>query len=38
MLGDDELKALGERGKIKKEELEKKELDILHAKHGVKRG
>ena len=38
MLGDDELKTLGERGKIKKEELENIEIDKLHSKHGVKRG
>ena len=35
MLGDNELKALGERGKDKKEELEQKEIEKLHAKHGV---
>jgi len=38
MLGDKELRTLGERGKIKREELEKEELDKLHTKHGVKRG
>lgn len=35
ILGDDELKTLGERGKIKKEELENIEIDKLHKKHGV---
>jgi hypothetical protein len=35
MLGDKELKALGERGKEKKEELEKEEVKKLHKKHGV---
>ncbi|HLP86952.1 MAG TPA: HD domain-containing protein [Candidatus Paceibacterota bacterium] len=35
MLGDDELKTLGERGKEKKEELEQKEINKLHTKHGV---
>jgi len=35
MLGDAELKTLGERGKIKKDELESKEIEKLHAKHGV---
>ncbi|MFA6251222.1 MAG: HD domain-containing protein [Candidatus Paceibacterota bacterium] len=35
MLGDDELKTLGERGKVKKEELEKEEVEKLHKKHGV---
>jgi tRNA nucleotidyltransferase (CCA-adding enzyme) len=39
MLGDHELKTLGERGKEKKEKLEEKEIDKLHKKHGVqKRG
>lgn len=36
MLGDDELKALGERGKEKKDELESEEIEKLHQKHGVK--
>jgi len=36
MLGDDELKTLGERGKEKKEELEEEEVAKLHEKHGVK--
>jgi len=35
MLGDDELKTLGERGKVKKEELEEQEIKRLHNKHGV---
>jgi putative nucleotidyltransferase with HDIG domain len=35
MLGDDELKTLGERGKEKKEELEEEEVAKLHQKHGV---
>lgn len=37
MLGDKELKALGERGRSKKEELEEKEIEKLHKKHGVKK-
>jgi len=36
MLGDKELKTLGERGKEKKEELEEEEVAKLHEKHGVK--
>ena len=35
MLGDAELKTLGERGKEKKEKLEEKEVEKLHKKHGV---
>ncbi|HCU01315.1 TPA: hypothetical protein DIC62_00735 [Candidatus Nomurabacteria bacterium] len=35
MLGDNELKALGERGKEKKDELEREEVKKLHMKHGV---
>ena len=35
MLGDDELKTLGERGKNKKDELEQEEIKKLHKKHGV---
>lgn len=35
MLGDKELKALGERGKEKKDELEKNEIRKLHLKHKV---
>lgn len=35
MLGDEELKTLGERGKEKKEELENEEIKKLRAKHGV---
>ncbi|NVN97007.1 HD domain-containing protein, partial [Candidatus Nomurabacteria bacterium] len=35
ILGDDELRTLGERGKEKKEELEKEEISKLHKKHGV---
>ena len=38
MLGDDELRTLGERGKEKKEELEEKEVEKLHTKHGVRLG
>ena len=37
MLGDAELKTLGERGKEKKEELEEKEIAKLHEKHGVRK-
>ncbi len=37
MLGDPELRALGERGKEKKEELEEEEVSKLHAKHGIKK-
>ena len=36
MLGDSELKTLGERGKEKKEELEEQEIEKLHSKHGVR--
>ena len=36
-LPDGALKALGERGKEKKEELEEEEVAKLHTKHGVKR-
>ncbi len=35
MLGDAELKTLGNRGKEKKDDLEQKEIDKLHKKHGV---
>jgi hypothetical protein len=35
MLGDEELKTLGLRGKEKKEELEEEEVKKLHTKHGV---
>lgn len=35
MLGDEELKVLGERGKVKKEQLEEEEIDRLYKKHGV---
>jgi poly(A) polymerase/tRNA nucleotidyltransferase (CCA-adding enzyme) len=35
LLGDKELKTLGERGKEKKEELEEEEVSKLHKKHGV---
>ena len=35
MLGDDELRTLGERGKEKKEDLEEEEVAKLHKKHGV---
>lgn len=37
MLGDPELRALGDRGKEKKEELEEEEVSKLHAKHGIKK-
>jgi hypothetical protein len=37
MLTDNELKILGDRGKDKKEELEGKEIEKLHNKHGVKK-
>ncbi len=36
ILGDAELRTLGERGKEKKEELEEKEIEKLHSKHGVR--
>jgi putative nucleotidyltransferase with HDIG domain len=35
MLGDEELKTLGVRGKEKKEELEEEEVKKLHLRHGV---
>ena len=35
ILGDSELRTLGERGKEKKEELEEEEVAKLHKKHGV---
>lgn len=35
MLGDAELKALGEKGKEKKDKLEEEEVKKLHVKHGV---
>ena len=37
MLGDAELKTLGERGKEKKEKLEEEEVTKLHEKHGVRK-
>ena len=37
MLDDKELKALGDKGKEKKEELEEKEVGKLHEKHGVRK-
>jgi poly(A) polymerase/tRNA nucleotidyltransferase (CCA-adding enzyme) len=37
MLGDAELRTLGERGKEKKEELEEEEVAKLHEKHGVRK-
>jgi len=37
MLGDEELKVLGERGKEKKEELEEGEIEKLHSKHNVRK-
>lgn len=36
ILPDGALKALGDRGKEKKEELEEREVEKLHTKHGVK--
>ncbi len=38
MLGDGELRALGERGKEKKEKIEEEEVRKLHQKHRVKKG
>ncbi len=35
MLGDSELKTLGDRGKVKKDKLEEEEINKLHKKHGV---
>ncbi len=35
MLGDAELKVLGERGKEKKDKMEEEEVEKLHKKHGV---
>ncbi|MDO8660019.1 MAG: HD domain-containing protein, partial [Candidatus Parcubacteria bacterium] len=37
MLGDAELKSLGDRGKEKKEELEEEEIEKLRAKHGIRK-
>ncbi|MFA6353960.1 MAG: HD domain-containing protein [Candidatus Paceibacterota bacterium] len=37
MLGDNELKVLGERGKEKKEKIEEEEVGKLHEKHGVRK-
>ena len=37
LLGDGELRALGERGKDKKEELEEKEIEKLNIKHGIRK-
>jgi tRNA nucleotidyltransferase (CCA-adding enzyme) len=37
MLGDAELRVLGERGKEKKDELEEEEVEKLHSKHGVRK-
>lgn len=37
MLGDGELKTLGERGKEKKEKLESQEIEKIHSKHRVKK-
>ncbi len=36
-LKDAELKALGDKAKEKKEELEEEEIEKLHQKHGVKK-
>jgi hypothetical protein len=35
-LSDDELKAIGEKAKELKEEIEEEEIKKVHAKHGVK--
>jgi hypothetical protein len=35
ILGDRELKALGERGKEKKEEIEEQQVKEVYKKHGV---
>ena len=35
MLGDAELKTLGDRGKEKKEKLEEEIVEKLHKKHGL---
>jgi tRNA nucleotidyltransferase (CCA-adding enzyme) len=37
MLGDEELKTLGDRGKMQKEILEAEEIGKLHEKHGVRK-
>ena len=37
VMSDEELKTLGDKGKIKKEELEEEEVGKLHVKHGVKK-
>ena len=37
VLGDAELRTLGERGKEKKESLEEQEIEKLHTKHGVRK-
>jgi DNA recombination-dependent growth factor C len=37
IMSDGELKTLGDKGKIKKEELEEEEVGKLHVKHGVKK-
>lgn len=37
LLPDGALKALGDRGKEKKEELEEQEIEKLHSKHGVRK-
>jgi tRNA nucleotidyltransferase/poly(A) polymerase len=37
VLGDDELRTLGERGKEKKDKLEEEEVAKLHEKHGVRK-
>jgi len=37
LLGDDELRTLGERGKEKKDKLEEEELEKLNQRHGVHR-
>ena len=37
VLSDVELKALGQKGKEKKEEIEEKEIEKLHSKHGIKK-
>lgn len=37
LLGDEELRTLGERGKEKKDKLEEEEITKLHEKHGVRK-
>ena len=37
LLGDEELRTLGDRGKTKKDKLEEEEIEKLHSKHGVRK-